>query len=633
MHPLIVAGALVSTLFPPRATENESKEESTRASAAIAATARYGDFDGDGLVDFYAVDSQGGDRLFWNRGDGRFVDVTERSGLAGQLGTRMILWQDYDGDGRLDLYVCAISGRSRLFQNLGGARFADVSSSAGISHEDGEELYAEWVDCDGDERPDLHVVTIRGDRLFHNAGQGRFGEVDLSAPSGREALRCLVGATGISQVPPPSEASSASCVEGLIDQAGTSECIQASSIPALGKLMPLSRILSIVGANVGIRTPSPTEPLDIALGDKSFQIRRDGNLVPGINLTGTGGNVGILRLRNSLEIWSDDTQTQAGYLDVRDLDNSPGCQLFGSGAVHLTSDDQTPLHILGSSVGGTWINLQNSSLGGNEWSVISTGSGNGEGPGRLIFRNHTAGIVPLTIDPDGWVGIGTVSPQAGVGLTVVNGAKIDYFDQNDGVSLANALNFGGPVSGEAIGSKRNAGGNLYGLDFFTGYLPRMQITNGGQVGIGRLPTANPLEVEGDASKLTAGDWLANSDRRIKQDVHEIDGALETLERIRPVAFRYSDEYVERHPSIECKEYYNVIAQEFAQVFPDYVKDSGEDGMLQVDTHPAMIHAIAALQELHQVVRAQESEIEALQDRLARLESSLATLSSTVEAQR
>jgi hypothetical protein len=39
----------------------------------------------------------------------------------------------------------------------------------------------------------------------------------------------------------------------------------------------------------------------------------------------------------------------------------------------------------------------------------------------------------------------------------------------------------------------------------------------GSVGVGRLPTANALEVQGNASKSTAGDWLANSDRRIKQD--------------------------------------------------------------------------------------------------------------------
>jgi trimeric autotransporter adhesin len=127
-------------------------------------------------------------------------------------------------------------------------------------------------------------------------------------------------------------------------------------------------------------------------------------------------------------------------------------------------------------------------------------------------------------------------------------------------------------------------------------------------GVNRRPTANALEVAGDASKNTAGAWLANSDRRIKSDIAAIPNALDRLSALRPVTFHYTPEYLAAHPGIKDISYYNVIAQEFQTVFPDAVKGSGEylagkaqtpeHEILQVDTYPAQILAIAAIQELN-----------------------------------
>ncbi|MBI4174649.1 MAG: tail fiber domain-containing protein, partial [Candidatus Aenigmarchaeota archaeon] len=141
------------------------------------------------------------------------------------------------------------------------------------------------------------------------------------------------------------------------------------------------------------------------------------------------------------------------------------------------------------------------------------------------------------------------------------------------------------------------------LKLIAGTSQIVTIDTAGNVGIGRTPTTNILEIAGDASKTTAGDWLANSDLRIKTDVSSAEG-LELLTQLRPVAFRYTDEYRSLHPSIENKVYYNFIAQEFAEVFPDSVKGSGEflpDGheILQIDPYPAQVAAIRAIQELDQ----------------------------------
>lgn len=141
-----------------------------------------------------------------------------------------------------------------------------------------------------------------------------------------------------------------------------------------------------------------------------------------------------------------------------------------------------------------------------------------------------------------------------------------------------------------------------------------------RLGVNRNPLVNALEVGGNASKTSAGDWLANSDVRIKTDVRPIMGALDTLDKVKPVTFRYTPEYLEQHPSLENIDYYNVVAQDFEQVFPDAVMEGGDTlasgaPILQVDTHPAMITALAALQELHAMVRRQEARIERLEEKL------------------
>ncbi len=149
----------------------------------------------------------------------------------------------------------------------------------------------------------------------------------------------------------------------------------------------------------------------------------------------------------------------------------------------------------------------------------------------------------------------------------------------------------------------------------------------GKVGIQRSPATNALEVNGNASKSTAGSWLSNSDRRIKTDIESISGALEKLDQVRLVDFRYHQDYLAAHPEIEDRRYPNVIAQEFARIFPDDVKSSGEtmpDGseILQVDTYPLTIYTAAAVQELHRENQALKQQISAQELRLRKLEAAL-----------
>jgi hypothetical protein len=173
-----------------------------------------------------------------------------------------------------------------------------------------------------------------------------------------------------------------------------------------------------------------------------------------------------------------------------------------------------------------------------------------------------------------------------------------------------------------------------------GGVARLSITAGGFVGVGRTATTNDLEVEGTASKTVAGGWLANSDARIKTGVHTLTNALAKLARVRLVQFHYTDEYRAAHPTIADREYLNVVAQEFQEVFPEQVQRSGEkfvngDPILQVDTYPLTIYSAAAVQEVNRKVEdgSQRSEVRSrmLEEKLHQKESEITELRERLDA--
>jgi len=159
----------------------------------------------------------------------------------------------------------------------------------------------------------------------------------------------------------------------------------------------------------------------------------------------------------------------------------------------------------------------------------------------------------------------------------------------------------------------------------------------GKVGVnGRNPVTNALEVLGDASKTTAGSWLANSDYRIKTNIEDIGNAVDLIMELHPVRFRYDNEWIAKNPSIKDKNYYNFIAQEYRQVFPESVQGSGDylDGdpeeLLQMDSYNAQIVAIKALQEVIRQNREQQKQIELQQKKIDELNELILSLSGQVK---
>jgi hypothetical protein len=120
------------------------------------------DFDGDGLLDVYLL-THGGpaspsiNRLYKNRGDGTFQDVTKGSGLGISGYSTGVIIGDVNNDGRPDVLVTQYGG-VRLFLNNGGGKFTDVTEESGLKNP----LWAtsaNFVDYDRDGWLDLVVVN------------------------------------------------------------------------------------------------------------------------------------------------------------------------------------------------------------------------------------------------------------------------------------------------------------------------------------------------------------------------------------------------------------------------------------------------------------------------------------------
>ena len=198
---------------------------------------------------------------------------------------------------------------------------------------------------------------------------------------------------------------------------------------------------------------------------------------------------------------------------------------------------------------------------------------------------------------------------------------------SNNILIGNSAGYSGSYSNRLYIENSSTAALIYGE-----FDNRVVIFNG-RVGVQRNPGTNALEVNGTASKTTAGSWLANSDYRIKTQIQDIENAGELIMRLHPVKFRYTDEWKTKNPSIQNKFYYNFIAQEFQQVFPESVQGSGEfiegqtEELLQMDSYNAQIVAIKALQEVIQQNKDQQKQIGIQQKEIDELKTIIKSLTA------
>jgi hypothetical protein len=116
-----------------------------------------GDFNADGLVDLFVPQITGQCKLYRNKGNCEFEDVSARSGdLAKPLGHAVGgAWGDFDNDGHLDLLVTCLRGTNKYLRNTGDGTFVDQSTDIGLSQKVYNTQAAAWVDLNNDGRLDL----------------------------------------------------------------------------------------------------------------------------------------------------------------------------------------------------------------------------------------------------------------------------------------------------------------------------------------------------------------------------------------------------------------------------------------------------------------------------------------------
>jgi hypothetical protein len=172
------------------------------------------DIDNDGDQDVFLA-NYGGDALFLNNGNGTFTDISGSAGVS-RRGTwsSSAAFLDFDGDGRLDLYVSRYgdwqwprddrfcgdavhkirrycspkelrSVRHALLHNQGNCRFTDATETAGIARSDGHGFGVVAADLDGDGRIDLYVANDQDPNfVFFNRGDGTFHDATYDSGAG-----------------------------------------------------------------------------------------------------------------------------------------------------------------------------------------------------------------------------------------------------------------------------------------------------------------------------------------------------------------------------------------------------------------------------------------------------------------
>jgi hypothetical protein len=133
------------------------------------------DYDRDGLLDLYVTYYQDaklnpyhhyveakdgfGNRLYRNLGGLRFEDVTAQSGAGGNGWSYASAWADFDEDGRIDLFVANDFGDDALYRNRGDGTFEQIAAKAGVA-DPANGMAADWGDYDNDGKLDLYIANM-----------------------------------------------------------------------------------------------------------------------------------------------------------------------------------------------------------------------------------------------------------------------------------------------------------------------------------------------------------------------------------------------------------------------------------------------------------------------------------------
>jgi len=246
-----------------------------------------------------------------------------------------------------------------------------------------------------------------------------------------------------------------------------------------------------------------------------------------------------------------------------------------------------------------------------------------EATGFNKIRFFTNSGEQMRIDPSGNVGIGTTVPSSKLHVredldgnhvliidnqsTGTTSAQGIYFNSEDGTGTNGAaiLAFDNshPTAPATLRIVNNVSGGK--IDFNTGLQTRLTISNAGDVGIGTASPAAKLHVNGTAGNNT-GVWSNLSDLRLKRDIEPIEGALETVEQLQGVSFRWKD----AEKDTQFGRVRGLIAQDVEKVIPEWIK-TDPDGYKRLE--PIGVDAL-----LIEAIKEQQKQIEELKAEVLKL---------------
>lgn len=322
---------------------------------------------------------------------------------------------------------------------------------------------------------------------------------------------------------------------------------------------------------VGIREDNPRAQLHVKSSIQSvLRLEREGtaesylhfandnyDLINGLD---AGGNYGIFNNGNTFG--GKFLISNAGNVGI--AQTNPGARLHLIGNTRLSQINESNV------LTGTWLVLGNTSTGGQYHHLISTGSNNGEGAGKLLFgygaSAATVDNITMTID-DRRVGIRTSSPS--------NDLEIVQSD---------ALTSG-------TGGIRHTWGTSYWRLFHSGL--HYSFDNDG--------------VRYAYVESGTGNYVQPSDKNLKENIQLISPVLDRISKLRPVNYNYI-RLAEKEPITT----YGFIAQEVLESFPSLVH-YGENGELGLAYSEFGVIAIKAIQEQQQKIDELEARIRKLED--------------------
>jgi len=387
-----------------------------------------------------------------------------------------------------------------------------------------------------------------------------------------------------------------------------------------------STMMTLDGGNVGIGESAPSAPLEITdtgsgiktmikLNNNRSTSQADGDgtgiLVEGA-IADNGSSTTYGRLICEFDDVSQGTIDSSWRFKNYVNNNETEVMSIVAGNVGIGTDSPAAkLDVYDGSIqvhapsatGNAWTYYKNSD---RTWLVGNRGSGGDS----LSFYDLTADVERMRIDSSGNVGIGTTAPTAFYPTLQVEGTQpaIILNDSNsDGFTTMIA-----------------DGGNSNFYFDHSGAMRFLEATNnGGSSGAVRFVFNN----NGTADKSSgAGDWADASDKRLKKDVEDLSiDALNVLNTLRPVQFKWKNEKTHQTPRDSNGNTYGFLADEIETVIPQLVTTSeideksadreylDEDGMAKKTELGIMASLyIKAIQQLSEQNKALEAKVEALE---------------------